>query len=90
MIINIPKGTIIPELPRKYYSGTSMGNAIGPVKYEKWEDMWNMTTEDRPMIDRHLAHDQHNTTNRPTHAPARCHPLPPTANQPASDPPTGL
>ena len=34
--------TNVPELPRTHYSGTNMGDVLGPVSYDRWENSWKL------------------------------------------------
>ena len=42
--------TAIPERSRCVYSGSNLGDVMGPVTFEKWEDSWKLTADAKKLL----------------------------------------
>lgn len=42
--------TVVPEKTRAVYGGTNMGDVLGPVGFEKWEQAWKLTPADKLLL----------------------------------------
>ncbi len=42
--------TSIPERSRCVYAGSNLGDVMGPVSFEKWEDSWKLTPDSKKVL----------------------------------------